>query len=85
MRIVFFGTPDFAIPSLRALVGEGFDVAAVVTQPDRPHGRSRSSSVPPPVKRVALEESLTVLQPETPNDPAFLEMFRGFNPDLGDE
>ena len=42
MRVLFFGTPDFAVPSLRALVGEGFDVAAVVTRPDRPTGRHRS-------------------------------------------
>lgn len=83
MRVVFFGTPEFALPSLRALVGEGFDVAAVVTQPDRPHGRSRSSTVPPPVKRVALEESLPVLQPDRPNEPAFLEALAAFEPDLG--
>jgi len=51
MRLVFFGTPDFATPSLRALLEEGFDVAAVVTQPDRPHGRSRSVLHPPPVKQ----------------------------------
>ena len=50
MRVVFFGTPEFAVPSLRALLGEGFDVLAVVTQPDRPQGRSRSRAVPPPVK-----------------------------------
>ena len=54
MRVAFFGTPDFAVPSLRALVGEGFDVVAVVTQPDAPQGRSRSKLVPPPVKLVAL-------------------------------
>lgn len=60
MRIVFFGTPEFAVPSLRALVGEGFDVAAVVTQPDRPKGRSRSTTIAPPVKVVALDEDLPV-------------------------
>lgn len=48
MRVVFFGTPEFAVPSLEALLGEGFDVAAVVTQPDRPQGRSRSQLVPRP-------------------------------------
>ena len=53
MRIVFFGTPDFAVPSLRALLRERFAVAGVVTQPDQPQGRSRSALVPPPVKVAA--------------------------------
>ncbi len=80
MRTVFFGTPDFAVPSLRALLGEGFDVAAVVTQPDRPHGRSRSKLVPPPVKVVALEESIPVLQPEKPNTEEFMQQLRDLGP-----
>ena len=54
MRVLFWGTPEFAAPPLRALLGEGFDVAAVVTQPDKPVGRSRSQLQPPPVKLVAL-------------------------------
>lgn len=83
MRIVFFGTPDFAVPSLRALVGEGFEVGAVVTQPDRPQGRSRTQLIPPPIKVVADEESIPVLQPERPNDPGFLEELRPFDPTLG--
>jgi len=83
VRLVFFGTPDFAVPSLRGLAGEGFDVAAVVTQPDRPHGRSRSQLVAPPVKEAALAEGLPVLQPEQPNDPAFLDALRPYEPDLG--
>jgi methionyl-tRNA formyltransferase len=83
VRIVFFGTPDFAVPSLRALVGEGFDVAAAVTQPDRPHGRSRSRVVAPPVKRVAKDESIPVLQPPNPNDPAVLGEIRRLEPELG--
>lgn len=66
MRLVFFGTPEFAVPSLRALLEEGFEVAAVVTQPDRPQGRSRSQLVPPPVKALAVEEGIPVLQPERP-------------------
>ena len=66
--LVFFGTPDFAVPSLLALLGEGFDVAAVVTQPDKPHGRSRSTLVAPPVKVAALEEGLTIFQPDKPSD-----------------
>jgi methionyl-tRNA formyltransferase len=83
VNIVFFGTPEFAVPSLRALLGEGFRVAAVVTQPDRPQGRSRSRRVPPPVKEVALEEGLPVLQPDKPSDPAFLDQLRELKPDLG--
>lgn len=66
MRIAFFGTPAFAVPSLRALLEEGFDVQAVVSQPDRPQGRSRSQLVPPPVKVAAQEEGIPVLQPERP-------------------
>lgn len=62
MRAIFFGSPDFAIPSLRALHREN-EVVAVVTQPDRVSGRGRKMT-PPPVKRIALELGLTVLQPE---------------------
>ena len=84
MRIVFFGTPDFAAPSLRALLGEGSDVAAVVTQPDRPHGRSRSKLVPPPVKVIAQDEGIPVLQPEKPNTEEFMQQLRGHAPlDIG--
>jgi methionyl-tRNA formyltransferase len=82
MRVVFFGTPAFAVPSLRALLEEGFEVAAVVTQPDRPHGRSRSQLVPPPVKLVAQEEGLPVLQPERPVGP-FAEALGALDTDFG--
>ena len=83
MRAVFFGTPEFAVPSLEALLGEGFDVAAVVTRPDRPQGRSRSTLVPSPVKAAALEEDVPVLQPERPSTPEFLEEIRRLAPDVG--
>jgi len=83
VRVVFFGTPDFAVPSLEALLGEGFDVVAAVTQPDKPQGRSRSTTVAPPVKLAAAEEGVPVLQPERPADPAFLERIRGLAPDVG--
>ena len=83
MRVVFFGTPEFAVPSLRALVGEGFDVVAAVTQPDAPHGRSRSTLIAPPVKVAAESEDLVVLQPEKPTDPAFLKQLRDLKPDVG--
>lgn len=82
MRVAFFGTPEFAVPSLRALLEEGFEVAGVITQPDRPHGRSRSQLVPPPVKQVALEESLPVLQPERPTGD-FAAALQALNPDIG--
>lgn len=83
MRVVFFGTPEFAVPSLRALVGEGFDVLAVVTQPDKPQGRSRSVAQPPPVKVAAEAEGLPVLQPERPTDPALVERVRELAPEVG--
>src|SRR6266571_3834002 len=83
MRVVFFGTPEFAVPSLRALLGEGFDVLAAVTQPDRPQGRSRSQVVPPPVKVEAEAEAIPVLQPERPTDPGFLDRLRELAPDVG--
>jgi methionyl-tRNA formyltransferase len=82
MRILFWGTPEFAAPPLRALLGEGFEVAGVVTQPDRPQGRSRSSLVPSPIKKIALEESLPVLQPERPRGDDFLEEMRALEADL---
>src|SRR5512146_905556 len=82
MRIVFFGTPDFATAPLRALVGEGHDVVAVVTQPDRPQGRSRSTLVPSPVKVVAEEEGIPVLQPERPRGEEFMARLRALAPDL---
>ena len=82
MRILFWGTPDFATPALRAIIGEGYEVCAVVTQPDRPQGRSRSSLVAPPVKVVAEEEGITVLQPAKPRDADFVAAVRSLAPDL---
>jgi len=81
VRILFWGTPDFAVPSLRALVGEGFDLVGVVTQPDRPFGRGRKMR-PSPVKQVALEEGLTVLTPEKPRGDDFLALLGDLDPDL---
>ena len=82
MRILFWGTPEFAAPPLRALLGEGNDVVGVVTQPDKPQGRSRSTMVPPPVKVVALEEDIPVFQPERPRNEAFIASMRELAPDL---
>ncbi|MFN2570456.1 MAG: methionyl-tRNA formyltransferase [Gemmatimonadales bacterium] len=83
MRVAFFGTPEFAVPSLRALVGEGFDVVAVVTQPDAAQGRSRSTLIPPPVKVAAEAEELTILQPNKPTNSEFLQTLRDLRPDVG--
>jgi methionyl-tRNA formyltransferase len=83
VNVVFFGSPEFAVPSLRALVGEGFNVQAVVTQPDRPQGRSRSTAAPTPVKTTATAEGLEVLQPERPSEPEFVNRLRDLAPDVG--
>lgn len=81
MRVMFWGTPEFAAPALRALVGEGFEVCAVVTRPDKPVGRERILTAPP-VKRIALEESLPVFQPVSPREPDFQELMGVVAPDL---
>jgi len=78
---MFWGTPEFAAPALRALVGEGFEVCAVVTRPDKPAGRDRILTQPP-VKIIALEEGLPVFQPESPRDEDFHELIQAVAPDL---
>jgi methionyl-tRNA formyltransferase len=83
MRIVFFGTPEFAVPSLEALLSERFQVPLVVTQPDRPRGRSRSTLVPPPVKETALAAGLDVLQPDRPVGDVFRRALEHVRPDIG--
>src|SRR5438128_4030415 len=83
MRVVSFRTPEFAVPSLEALLGEGFDVVAAVTRPDKPQGRSRSTAVPAPVKVAAEAEGVPVLQPARPTEPQFLERIRALAPDVG--
>jgi len=81
VRVLFWGTPEFAAASLRALVGEGFDVAGIVTQPDKPQGRSRRLTAPP-VKEIALEEKIPCFQPATPRDAEFGEMIAVLKPDI---
>lgn len=81
MRIVFWGTPDFAVPSLRALQEEGHLVTTVVTRPDRPAGRGREVR-PGAVKLEAEAEGIEVLQPEDPNAPEFLDRLRASKPEL---
>lgn len=76
------GTPEFAVGTLRALIDGGYDVVAVVTQPDKPVGRHGSVLQPPPVKVFAEEHGIPVLQPEKMKDPAFIEELRSYNADV---
>jgi methionyl-tRNA formyltransferase len=80
-RIIFMGTPEFAVPSLRALLQNNESVVCVVTQPDRPKGRGRKVS-PPPVKELAQAAAIPVLQPERIKDAAFLANLKKYEPDL---
>lgn len=82
LRIVFMGTPEFAVPSLRKLVESGYNVAAVVTTPDKPAGRGQKLHQSA-VKIAAGELGLPVLQPEKLRDPSFVEAMRALKPDLG--
>lgn len=81
MKILFMGTPDFALYSLRAMLDAGENVVAVVTQPDQPRGRGYVLT-PPPVKVCAAERGIPVYQPETLRKGAFFESLRQINPDL---
>lgn len=81
MRVLFWGTPDFAVSSLRALDDEGYEVVGVVTQPDRPAGRGRKLT-PSPVKEAAAALGLPVLTPERPRGDDFLAAVRALGPDL---
>ena len=80
-RVIFFGSGEIAIPSFLRLISEGPRPLALVTQPDKPAGRHRELT-PPPIKRVALEAGIPVLQPESARDEAFLEELRAMSPDL---
>jgi methionyl-tRNA formyltransferase len=80
LRLVFLGTPDFAVPTLNALVAAGHEVLEVVTQPDRPKGR-RQELTPPPVKTAALAHGLTVRQPERVRHADSVEHLRALAPD----
>ena len=82
MRIVFMGSPEFALPSLRALIAAGHEIVGVYTQPDRPAGRGRAM-VPPPVKALALEHGLRVFQPKRISRPEHVEALRALGPDVG--
>ncbi|PSQ74331.1 MAG: methionyl-tRNA formyltransferase, partial [Bacteroidetes bacterium QH_6_64_77] len=82
MRVIFMGTPEFAVPSLTALLDAGYAPAAVVTGPDRPRGRGQEVT-PTPVKEVAREAGIDrILQPEDVTDPAFAEAMSDLAPDV---
>ena len=80
-RIVFLGTPEFAVPSLQALLDHGENVVCVVTQPDRPKGRGRKLTAPP-VKELALQADIPVLQPTKIRTEEFREAIAAYKPDL---
>jgi methionyl-tRNA formyltransferase len=82
LRILFFGTPAFAVPTLDALIASEHHLVAVVTQPDRPRGRGQKV-LPPPVKVRALEAGVPVLQPEKIRQPEILQSLADLAPDLG--
>ena len=82
MRIVFMGTPDFAVQSLSRLIEEGFDVVGVVTMPDKAIGRHHDVLQSSPVKKFAQEKGIPVLQPEKLKDEAFLAELKALKPDL---
>ncbi len=81
MKIVFMGTPDFAVPSLEMLVSEGYEVVAAVTQPDKPKGRGNKLTAPP-VKEFAIKNGIQVLQPAKIKTLEFVEQIRELQPDL---
>ena len=82
LRIIYMGTPEFAVEPLKRMIENGYNVVAVVTQPDKPVGRHGSVLQAPPVKQFALEKGLPVLQPEKMKAPDFIETLRTYRADL---
>lgn len=81
MRIVFMGTPEISVGTLKRIIADGHELLAVVTQPDRPRGRGKKMMMSP-VKEVALENNIEVLQPQKASDPEFIEKLKELNPEL---
>ena len=81
LRIIFMGTPDFAVPSLEKLCDNGYTLIAVYTQPDRINGRGKKIT-PPPVKALAMERNIPVYQPETLKSEEEINRIRQMKPDL---
>lgn len=82
LRIIFMGTPEFAVATLQSLLDNDYNVVAVVTQPDKPVGRHASVLQPSPVKKLALANGLPVLQPEKMKDEVFLQQLRDYSADI---
>ena len=82
LRIVYMGTPEFAVESLRSLVEGGYNVVGVITMPDKPVGRHGSVLQASPVKQYAVQHGIKVLQPEKLKDPEFVEELRSLQADL---
>jgi len=82
LRLAFFGTPDFAVPTLQRLLASRHAVVGVVTQPDKPRGRGQQVSESP-VKAVAVAHDVPVLQPQRLKTPGFMDTLRAWNVDLG--
>lgn len=81
MRVVFMGTPDFSVGTLRELAKAGHEIAGVISQPDKPKGRGKNLQ-PTPVKEAAMELELPVYQPRKVRDPEFIQVMRELNPDV---
>ena len=81
MKVIFMGTPDFAVPTLSGLINSEHEVIAVVTQPDKPKGRGKKIAQTP-VKEIAIENNLAVYQPEKVRDEGFIDIIKSLNPDV---
>jgi len=81
MNIVFMGTPEFALPTLKALHHSSHSVLSIITQPDKPKGRGQKLIVSP-IKQYALDSNLPILQPKTVNDPEFIDLLKQKQPDI---
>jgi methionyl-tRNA formyltransferase len=81
MKVVFMGTPDFSVPCLQAIIDEGHEVVAVVTQPDKPKGRGKKMSMPP-VKELAIKYDIEVYQPQRVKTDEFVNILKDINPDV---
>ena len=81
MRVLFMGTPDFALPTLKALCEKGYEIVGAVTQPDKPKGRGHHM-MPPPIKEFALEKNIPVYQPSTLRGEEFAALLAELDPDL---
>ena len=82
LKIIFFGTPDFAVPALKSLINFGYNIEAVITQPEKPVGRAKVI-LPSPVKKTALEHTIKVFEPHSlKKDEEFFKQFKHLNPDL---